>query len=157
MDDRTLLAVCIADEAGNQPHEGKVAVGVVVMNRTRLRYESDGTISGTILRPNQFSGFYFAMMDGHYTRVASTVQQASQRADQKLATYSHSPGLWKDCLIAADQAMGVQIFDNGGPEFKKLTPDTVLYYNPAIVSHAPFWATPDKLVATIYDHTFYRA
>lgn len=35
VDERTLLAALIYCEAGNQPHEGKVAVGAVVFNRIR--------------------------------------------------------------------------------------------------------------------------
>ena len=49
-----LLAGIIQAEAGNQPYEGKIAVGSVVMNRV----ESDkfpNTISGVIYSPNQFT------------------------------------------------------------------------------------------------------
>ena len=35
---------CIAGEAGNQPHEGKVAVGIVILNRAGLPYASLGTV-----------------------------------------------------------------------------------------------------------------
>jgi len=51
-----LLAITtILAEAGNQPFEGMVAVGEVIRNRTRRRYNSDGTIMGTIMIPYQFS------------------------------------------------------------------------------------------------------
>ena len=157
MDDRTLLAVCIADEAGDQPHEGKVAVGRVVMNRTRLQFESDGTIAGAILHHMQFSGFWCDFVDGRYTVVAHTLADAQTRAEQKLARYSTAPKLWLDCLLAADQAMGVAPFAVGGPEYEKITGQTVLYFAPDAVETPPVWATQDKLDAVIFRHRFYHA
>ena len=51
-DEVTLLAALIQAEAGNQPYEGQVAVGAVVMNRVRSgRY---GSIMGVIYAPGQF-------------------------------------------------------------------------------------------------------
>jgi hypothetical protein len=156
IDARTLLAVCIADEAANQPHEGKVAVGRVVMNRTRLKYESDGTVEGTVLRHMQFSGFWCDFEDGRYAVVAHTPSEAMARARAKLARYSSAPKLWRDCLLAADQAMGAAPFA-GGPEYAKITPLTVSYYAPSAVPIPPVWATPDKLDAVIAAHHFFHA
>jgi hypothetical protein len=155
MDDRTLLAVCIADEARNQPHEGMVAVGRVVMNRMHLRFFSDATMAGTVLHYMQFSGFWCDMVAGKYTTVAHSPADAEARAEAKLARYSSEPG-WEDVLLAADQARGVEVF-SGGPEYQKINGNTVLYYNPAVVKAPPAWATPDKLDAVIYAHTFYHA
>lgn len=45
----------ILAEARGEPHDGQVAVGNVVRERMRLRYASDGTVLGTVWRPNQFS------------------------------------------------------------------------------------------------------
>ena len=156
MDARTILAVCIADEAGNQSHEGKVAIGHVVMNRTRLKYQSDGTVEGTVLHHMQFSGFWCDFVGGHYTVVAHTPADAAARADAKLKRYSASSVLWADCLLSADQAMGVKPF-SGGPEFAKLTAQTVNYYAPNAVPTPPAWATPDKLVCVIGAHHFFHA
>lgn len=52
--DRYLLANIIYCEAGNQPYEGKVAVGAVVINRL-LSSVFPNTISGVIYQKNQFS------------------------------------------------------------------------------------------------------
>ena len=53
-DETTILAATIQLEAGNEPYEGQVAVGAVIMNRVR----SDGypnSISGVVYQAGQFS------------------------------------------------------------------------------------------------------
>lgn len=52
--DRYLMANIIFCEAGNQPYEGQVAVGAVIMNRVRSSACPD-TISGVVYQKNQFS------------------------------------------------------------------------------------------------------
>ena len=52
-DDLTLMAAIIQLEAGNQPYEGQVAVGSVIMNRLRSG-RWGGSISGVIFAPGQF-------------------------------------------------------------------------------------------------------
>lgn len=53
VDDVTLLAALIQCEAGNEPYEGQLAVGAVVMNRVKSgRYPN--SISGVIYQPSQF-------------------------------------------------------------------------------------------------------
>lgn len=51
--DVTLLAALIQAEAGNQPYEGKLAVGAVVMNRVRSGAYPNSII-GVITAPGQF-------------------------------------------------------------------------------------------------------
>lgn len=53
VDDITLLAALIQAEAGNQPYEGKLAVGAVVMNRVRSAGYPN-TILAVITAPGQF-------------------------------------------------------------------------------------------------------
>lgn len=52
-----LAVATILQEAEGEPYEGKVAVARVIRERMRLRYYSDGTVAGTILKPFQFSGW----------------------------------------------------------------------------------------------------
>lgn len=47
----------IRQEADNEPFAGKVAVAEVIRNRTKNKYQSDGTIESTVLRAQQFSGW----------------------------------------------------------------------------------------------------
>lgn len=153
-DARTIMAVCVADEAGNQHHDGRVAVARVILNRMRLKFQSDGTAIGTVLAKDQFSGFYFAMVGGKYTRVCSDRAGAELRAERKLAMYRANITLWTDCLRAVDEAMAMP---TGAVGPGGITDKTVNYYNPAIVPKPPAWATPAKQDAVIQDHTFYHA
>jgi spore germination cell wall hydrolase CwlJ-like protein len=151
----TLLALCVWDEARGEIADGKAAVARVVVNRARLRFSSDGTIQGTVLAPGQFSGFWFDMIDGKYTRVAHTLDEALARANDKLVQARKMPGLWGECLdIAQDVQSHTWL---GGPDYLKLTDDTVFYYNPAITPHTPAWAKPAQHVADIGHHSFFRA
>lgn len=155
MDDATLAALCIWDEAAGEQYEGKVAVGRVIRNRMAAHYESDGTVSGTVLAPGQFSGFWYSMLAGKYTRDAWTLAQAAEKAAtmlgeaQRQVIFTACQKAWQDAAPGSGFV--------GGPQFEKLTPQTVLYLNPAILTHLPPWADPAKQVAVIYNHTFYHA
>jgi hypothetical protein len=154
MTDDELMATCIADEAANQPYEGKVAVGRVIRNRMALHYDSDGTVVGTVLAHFQFSGFWFSMVKGHYSQTVWNMTEAKNRAQALLSEFSTQP-IWADCVKAVQDSLPGSGFA-GGPEFQKLTDKTVLYFNPKICA-APAWATPDKLDTTIFQHTFFHA
>lgn len=52
-DDITLLARLITAEAGNEPYEGQVAVGAVILNRVASP-EFPNTLSGVIYQPDAF-------------------------------------------------------------------------------------------------------
>ena len=55
LDEMALIALTVWAEARGESFRGKVAVCEVIRNRTIYRYESDGTIPGTILHPLAFS------------------------------------------------------------------------------------------------------
>lgn len=52
-DDITLLARLITAEAGNEPYEGQVAVGAVILNRVASA-EFPDTLSGVVFQPDAF-------------------------------------------------------------------------------------------------------
>lgn len=58
--DLTLMAAIIQAEADNQPYEGKLAVGSVVMNRVKSS-KFPNTVSGVVYQKNQFA----PVSDGH--------------------------------------------------------------------------------------------
>ncbi len=136
-----------------------MAVGVVIINRMAEKYASDGTIVGTVLHKWAFSGFWAAMSHAHYQQVAFDLAAAEARAQALFEDFSGHTATWRLCRRAWVDAqawrIGHPLSFTPGPAFKRLTRDTVLYYNPE-VSAAPPWATPAKLVAKIFDHTFYR-
>lgn len=55
--DEGLAVATIWQEARGEPFLGKLAVAQVIKNRTLRKYNSDGTVPGTVLAPYQFSGW----------------------------------------------------------------------------------------------------
>ncbi|MBE5858867.1 MAG: cell wall hydrolase [Butyrivibrio sp.] len=79
-DETRLLAALIQCEAGNQPYEGKVAVGAVVMNRVKSGAYAN-TISGVIYASGQFTPALNGTVDRVYnSSVSDSCMQAAQAA-----------------------------------------------------------------------------
>ncbi len=79
-DETRLLAALIQCEAGNQPYEGKVAVGAVVMNRVKSGAYAN-TISGVIYASGQFTPALNGTVDRVYnSSVSDSCIQAAQAA-----------------------------------------------------------------------------
>ena len=152
MTDDDLMALCMLQEAGGEPDDGKAAVCRVVRNRMARLYESDGTVKGTILRFDQFSWAWFDFVDGAYTRIAWDQIDAANVAAEKLSKAPMSA--LAHCSVIAQQVAGGTYH---GPAYDNLTDDTVLYVAPALERKMPVWATPAKLVCTIGRQNFYRA
>ena len=147
-----MLTLCVIQEAGNQVADGMAGVARVVLNRTRLKYASDGTIAGTILGHDQFSWTEFAMRGGVYRRVATDGAQEMTRVASLMAEAKAERGAWSVCqLVAWRVQQGVY----QGTLYDKLTDDTVLYDNLALAH--PDWAIASKLVVEIPAHSFFRS
>lgn len=159
MTDEELLATCVADEAAGEIYAGKFAVARVVLNRMALKYQSDGTVVGTVEKKFQYSGFWFSMVDGHYTQVEFDQAGAQDKAQELFEQFSGT-AIWDDCVKAVRDAQafmaGTPMSFQPGPATSKLTPKTVLYLNPAICAR-PDWADPKKLDTVIGHHEFYHA
>lgn len=79
-DETRLLAALIQCEAGNQPYEGKVAVGAVVMNRVKSGAYAN-TISGVIYASGQFTPALNGNVDRVYNgNISDSCIQAAQAA-----------------------------------------------------------------------------
>lgn len=154
MDDATALALNAFQEANTEPDDGVAAVCQVVLNRARLKYQSDGTIHGAIFWPSAFSWTQFEMVNGHYTKVAHTSEEVQARATDLLARSQMYKTPWARAMRIAVE---VQAGAYHSTAFDKLTPQTVMYLNPAIVPHLPAWADPAKLVVKIGHHEFFHA
>jgi spore germination cell wall hydrolase CwlJ-like protein len=146
------MALLIWSEARGEATDGKAAVGRVVLNRTKLHYASDETIEGTILAPNQFSGFWFDFVGGKYVRVCRTLADAQARAGVLLATAKAQGAVWTACDDVAAQLLAGTY---ASPAYAVLDDRTVLYANLAISN--PVWAIPAKLVTKIGAHSFFHA
>lgn len=154
MDDLNALALNGFQEANLEPDDGLAAVCQVVLHRARLKYQSDGTIQSAIFWPNAFSWTSWSMVGGKYEKVAHTPQEVEARAADLLARAEMYKTPWARALRIAGE---VQAGTYNSVAFDKITPQTVLYLNPAIVPHLPAWADPAKLVVTIGHHEFFHA
>lgn len=86
-DDRYLLANLIYAEAGNQPYEGQVAVGAVVINRV-LSSVFPNTVSGVIYQHKQFA----PVLDGHLALALAQNRATSacyRAADEAMKGYTN--------------------------------------------------------------------
>lgn len=150
MTDADALALNCFQEANLEPLDGIAAIARVVLNRAALKYQSDGTIQGTIFHPAAFSWTQYAMVGGHYTKVAVTNADVAIRAADLLRQAKAYTTAWARALDVSGQVMAGTY---SGPLYDLLTPETVLYDNLALAQ--PVWATPDKHVCTIGHHDFY--
>lgn len=123
--DSVLGIVCLFQEAEGECYEGKVAVAEVILRRTRRKYMSDGTITGTVLRRLQFSG----MNHDAPNRVRSF----------KIDTDDDTV---KECLKAWAQAEAGSNLSGGAMH----------YYNPSLCD--PSWAKGAEVVVEVGNHRF---
>ena len=125
--DEAIAAVTIFQEAENQGHEGRVAVGEVILTRMKHAFHSDGTVIGTCCAPVQFSGW-----------------NATARNRIRSLMADDANVIVKDCLAAWHEALAGSSLTDGADS----------YFNPAIVT--PPWFDQKLVVATIKDHVFLR-
>ncbi len=104
--DQKLLAALIFCEAGNQPYEGQVAVGAVVMNRVNSSVYPN-TISEVIYQSGQFTPAMTGWLDSVLVGKGYT-ESAMQAAADALAG-SNPVG---DCLYFSTGGYGLQIGDH---------------------------------------------
>ena len=149
MNDRDLIALCVWTEAQGEPADGMAAVVRVITNRVRLRYKSDGTVAGTILKPSQFSAFGYDFANGAY-HPAPDAYTPGRIA--KMMAKAQGSRVWSKCVAVVDSVLAGHYV--GDAAYDRLTPDTVLYDNPKI-SH-PAWAVPAAFVTAIGQHAFFR-
>ena len=104
--DRELLASLIFCEAGNQPYEGQVAVGAVVMNRVKSGAYPN-TISEVIYQSGQFTPAMTGWLDSVRANAGYT-SSAMQAAEEALAGSSPVG----DCLYFSTGGWGMRIGDH---------------------------------------------
>ena len=103
---KSLLASIIFCEAGNQPYEGQVAVGAVVMNRVRST-SFPGTVEEVIYQSGQFTPALTGWLD-QVRSTGSYTDSALQAATDALA--GENPV--GECLYFDRGGSGMQIGDH---------------------------------------------
>lgn len=154
----TVLACLLMGEAAGEPLLGKAAVAKVVWNRAKLKFRSDGTISGAAFHPCDFDCFYYTYTSGvGYHRVSNTVAGAEAQCRSLLPTYIKLGATWRDCLtVATYGAVGDFSMWEHDPLFAKLGDRALNYYNPEIVPDPPLWVTPEAHLVDIGKHSFFK-
>ena len=104
--DKELLASLIFCEAGNQPYEGQVAVGAVVMNRVKSSTYPD-TISDVIYQSGQFTPAMTGWLDS--VRASSGYTESAMQAAEDALAGSNPVG---ECLYFSTGGWGMQIGDH---------------------------------------------
>ena len=105
-EEKELLASLIFCEAGNQPYEGQVAVGAVVMNRVKSGSYPD-TISDVIYQSGQFTPAMTGWLDS--VRASSGYTESAMQAAEDALAGSNPVG---DCLYFSTGGWGMQIGDH---------------------------------------------
>ena len=104
--EKELLASLIFCEAGNQPYEGQVAVGAVVMNRINSSSYPD-TMEEVIYQSGQFSPAMFGWLDR--VRANQGYTEAAMQAAEDALAGSNPIG---DCLYFSVGGYGTRIGDH---------------------------------------------
>lgn len=128
IDDDTLASICVWAEARGESLTGKIMVAEVILRRTRKKYQSDGTLAGTIFKAKQFS----------WANDSTSWRAAAFSLD------STAPQV-KECREAWEYALGGS----------NLSKDAVLYYSDII--DPPKWASAPGVheVAVCGHHHFF--
>ncbi len=95
-DEQALLAALIFCEAGNQPYEGQVAVGAVVMNRVRSG-AFPNSISEVVYQSGQFSPAMSGWLDGVLANGSYTDSAMQAAADALAGSNPIGEYLYFDC------------------------------------------------------------
>ena len=114
-------------EARNQSYKGMVMVAEVILRRVRLKYMSDGTITGTILHPYQFSGWN--------TKDPNRILASVIDVDDQMVI---------QCMNAWEAAKNGSNYSNGA----------VIYFNPRTATSKP--AGADVFCVAEQDHQFWK-
>jgi N-acetylmuramoyl-L-alanine amidase len=121
----------IDQESRGEPYAGKLAVAEVIRDRTLLKYHSDGSVEGTVLKPFQFSGWN--------TNDPNRLK-AAKRAGRRIAG---DPYL-EEARRAWEEAVTL----------KTTTAQGALFYHADYIKQ-PAWAKQMRFVVKIGRHLFY--
>jgi spore germination cell wall hydrolase CwlJ-like protein len=122
--------ITVWHEAQGESFKGKVMVAEVILNRTKRKHRSDGTVAGTVLWPVQFSGW-----NAH----DATPKYRERIEGAKLDT---NDTVVQDCIRAWKEAEAGSNYVKGGMD----------YYNHRICS--PDWAKGATVLAEEGNHRF---
>jgi spore germination cell wall hydrolase CwlJ-like protein len=127
-DDVLWMAINIYYEARNQSSMGKIAVGIVTLNR--MRQDSRPTVHAVVTEPRQFSWY------NQYLRTAKIRMPKDSE-------------VWQECLRVAEYVLLLKESD----DIMKLLNGVTHYHTTRV---HPNWRRSMEKVVQIDDHIFYR-
>jgi spore germination cell wall hydrolase CwlJ-like protein len=131
-----LAVATLLGEAGGEPYLGQLAVAKTIRNRMAMKYLSDGTVAGTVLRPLQFSMWNTSGPGGRdMGRIASCKASLEDPRVRQVQL------AWFESAAKVPEL---------GPVFDKVT----MYHADYIAT--PEWARKSIRVRQIGRHIFYR-
>ena len=140
-----LAVATILMEADGESHEGKTAVGRVILSRMKNKYSSDGTVEGTVLRTlkNKTNSYQFSAWNTGSNNDGNPLRKQGKSPEEVLATLRQSPA-WENNVAAWEEA-----------KKKADKPFPTLYYK--VGSKEPWWAKAKSVteVGTIGRHRFF--
>lgn len=113
--DWQLIVATIIQEARLESLKGMTMVAEVIRDRTRTKFNSDGTIAGTILRAKQFSGWNDSE---DKVRIASVKIDLADNATQK-ALYAYKDAFENNTYYAMGANLYHADYMNPYPEWTK--------------------------------------
>jgi spore germination cell wall hydrolase CwlJ-like protein len=128
--DRIWGIITVWHEAQSESFKGKVMVAESIINRTKRKHRSDGTVASTVLWPVQYSGW--------------NAHDASPKYRERIegAKIDTDDPVVKECIRAWDEAEAGSNCARGAMD----------YYNPRICS--PDWAKGATVLAEEGNHRF---
>lgn len=157
------LVACMIDEAGTEPADGRAAVAQIIKNRMAVGgWMAGATIKDTILKKDQFSGFYHGHAGGRYRRICSDKPCAERRGLQKIAEYrAQRQRAWQECTQIAQQVLAGTYQGGAGFQAIRANRRCIMYLNYAACQQMnpggawKSWAVQRRFVTKIGRHSFY--
>ena len=160
--DVTCLAKNIYYEAGNEPEEGKVAVGIVTVNRVKDARFGGTSICQVVNARTVYTDVYekkrtIMVKTGFFGRMEPRVQTYTVKHNRAICQFSWTCQMMTPIKAATDRwqeslRVAQEILDNGYEQYREK-------YSSAMYFHAlhvrPQWAHQKQKVGRIGGHIFY--
>ena len=128
-EDIDMLARTLYGEARGEPHQGRLLVAYVILNRWRTQYRGNRTIRDVCLDPWQFSCW-----------------NSNDPNRDKLLEVTLSNKVFRECYMAALEAI----------DAVNELPLKTRHYYAKTMPRAPFWAAGHEPVKEYGNHRFYE-
>lgn len=131
-----LAVATIWQEARGESYEGKLAVAEVIRDRTLLKYQSDGTLLGTLFKAYQFSGWNTD--DPNRLKALKAIAEPHLLSPNQRFELEACAAAWAEAVATGTA-----------------TAKSAVLYHAASMKQFPGWSKRVKEVARVGGHIFY--